>query len=216
MNKTKNLITVFSIQRNSIGKIYFCMVVAVSMFTAFFSTSCSNENDSLDLQLLEKQSKQKIALNEETAEFKSTLTSVLKQVQKRGNNSSSQIPEETMGFLKDKGLKMFKSHGFTENDIKNAGAVTDEEIVFMARIFTAIVEHPANIPRVMKKSESGNECYDANRIVDCILQATGISAVITGCLTKAAALQVARKYIPYVGAVVTIADFVNCMGWFNE
>ena len=35
------------------------MVVAASMFTAFFSTFCSNENDALDLQLLEKQSKQK-------------------------------------------------------------------------------------------------------------------------------------------------------------
>lgn len=56
------------------------MVVAASMFTAFFSTSRSNENDALDLQLLEKQSKQKMALNEETTEFKSTLTSVLKRL----------------------------------------------------------------------------------------------------------------------------------------
>ena len=80
-------------------------------------------------------------------------------------------------------------------------------------LFTAIVEHPANTPRVMKKGESGGGCYNANKIVDCILQATGIQAVVTGCLTKAAALQVAKKYIPYVGYAVALADFANCMGW---
>ncbi len=46
---------------------------------------------------------------------------------------------------------MFESHGFTEKDIRNVGAKTDEDIIFMAAIFTAIVEHPANTPRVMKK-----------------------------------------------------------------
>ncbi|WP_337646262.1 hypothetical protein [Paraprevotella clara] len=200
-------------ERNKIRKIYFSIVVASAVLITGLSIACSNENDALDLQLLEKQSEQKTVLNKETTEFKSSLTSVLKQERKRGLDNASEFSEGTIKFLKDKGLKMFESHGFTEKDIRNVGAKTDEDIIFMAAIFTAIVEHPANTPRVMKKGESGGGCYNANKIVDCILQATGIQAVVTGCLTKAAALQVAKKYIPYVGYAVALADFANCMGW---
>lgn len=192
------------------------MVVASAVLITGLSIACSNENDAPDLQLLEKQSEQKNVLNEETAEFKSSLTSVLKQEQKRGINNTSEFSEGTIEFLKDKGLKMFKSHGFTEEDIRNVGAKTDEDIIFMATIFTAIVEHPANMPRVMKKSESGGEtCYDGSSISDCLLRATGIKQLVTGCLTRAAALKFASKYVPLAGYAIFMADFANCMGWVN-
>ena len=151
-------------ERNKIRKIYFSIVVASAVLITGLSIACSNENDALDLQLLEKQSEQKTVLNKETTEFKSSLTSVLKQERKRGLDNASEFSEGTIKFLKDKGLKMFESHGFTEKDIRNVGAKTDEDIIFMAAIFTAIVEHPANTPRVMKKGESGEGCYNANKL----------------------------------------------------
>lgn len=188
---------------------------AIAVIITSFSIACSNEDDNLDLQLIEKQNEQKEVLNEETAEFKSNLLSVLKQEKKKGYGNDFSFSEENVAYLKEKGLKMFKSHGFTEDNLKSAGAKTDEDIIAMATIFTAIMEHPADIPRVMKRNESNEPCYDSNAIADCILQATGIKAFVTGCLTKAAALKLVAKIVPYVGAAVMIADFANCMGWFD-
>ena len=191
---------------------------AVAVVITSFSIACSNEDDNLDLQLIEKQNEQKEVLNEETAEFKSNLISVLKQEKKKGYGNDFSFSEENVAYLKEKGLKMFKSHGFTEDNLKSAGAKTDEEIIMMATIFTAIMEHPADIPRVMKRNESNEPCFDANMIAECILQATGIRDVVTGCLTKLATLELVKKIaksIPYVGAAVLIADFAYCMGWLN-
>lgn len=46
-------------ERNKIRKIYFSIVVASAVLITGLSIACSNENDALDLQLLEKQSEQK-------------------------------------------------------------------------------------------------------------------------------------------------------------
>ena len=59
----------------------------IAVIITSFSIACSNEDDNLDLQLIEKQNEQKEVLNEETAEFKSNLLSVLKQEKKKGNGN---------------------------------------------------------------------------------------------------------------------------------
>lgn len=207
-------------KRKVTRKIQFCMGLAFAVVIASFFFACSNESDALDLQLIEMQYDQKASLTEETVVFKSDMISVLQQVKTRSLDNRTSFSEDDRMHLKESGIKMFLSYGFTEDDLKDAGAKTDEDIIVMATIFAAIMEHPADLPRMMTKSESGGEpCYDGNKIADCILQATGIQTVVTGCLTKVAALGLATKIItklnPYVGVAALIADFVSCMGWLS-
>lgn len=198
-------------------RFYLIAGMVLSIMTAGVFTACSeSEDDRMDLQLLEKQEKKKSVLNKETSAFKSYMVSTLKQSRTRSGDEDFAFSEEQLGMLKEKSLAMFASHGFTEKYLMDLVENDGEQLIFVATVFTAVVESPS-IPIVKTRTEGGEngECYNAASVSDCLLRALAIRDILEKCLTKAAILKIISKWVPYAGYASAVADFANCMGWVD-
>lgn len=187
--------------------------IIIFLSLCYIITSCST--DDTDLQLLEEQYKIKPTLNKETSEFKSAFISVLNSNKSRVSNKEIEFSNEQIDILKDKSLKLFKSHGFSKKELNKYGIKSDEHLILSATIFTALMENPSLSQNIKTRSENDETCYNGTSISDCLLRVTGIHEIITGCLTKKAILKILGKYVPYIGWATAVADFANCMGWVD-
>ena len=199
-------------------RFYLIAGMVLSIMTAGVFTACSDyEDDRMDLQLLKKQEKQGSVLNEETSAFKSYMILTLKQSRTRSGDEDFAFSEEQLGMLKEKSLAMFTSHGFTEEYVMDVVENDDERLIFVATVFTAILESPS-MPTVKTRAVEGSEdetCYDAERVSDCLLRALNIRDLVTSCLTKTAILKIISKWVPYLSLAAALTDFANCMGWVD-
>lgn len=206
-----------------IKKRFLYFSVSFILFLGMIFTACSNEDEFSDLKLLSKQANIKPTLNEETETFKTTFVSMLKPTtQTRASSDEFFFTEEQIDVITNKSLQMFSSHGFSEEEVIRLVDGDKEKLIFVATLFTALLESPTTYPETRSyallktQSESDEDtCYDSASITDCILRATGLKELITGCLTKKAALKLLSKIVPYAGYVVAAADFANCMGWVD-
>ena len=220
MHSYKIIKVKLKIKLKKMKKFYLIAGMVLSIMTAGVFTACSeSEDDRMDFQLLKKQEKQKSSLNEETSAFKSCLVSTLKQTRTRSVNENFTFTEEQLGILKEKSLAMFESHGFTEKDVMDLVENDDERLIFVATVFTAIVESPS-MPTVKTRAVEGDngECFYIEKVKECLkrlIDITEITDFLTGCLTKTALFSTLAKFIPYAGYAFAAADFANCMGWLD-
>ncbi len=116
--------------------------MVLSMMTAGVCTAYSqSEDESKDQQWLEQLEEQEFTLTDETSAFKSCVVSIMKQARDEGKKLEDfAYTEEQLKVLKEKSLAMFKSHGFTEKHVMDLVENNDERLVFVATVFTAIVE----------------------------------------------------------------------------
>lgn len=194
----------------------------ITLFTALVIMSCSKDDVNYDLLTENTENYQ---LNKESLEFKHSIISTFETQNastKSGVNTNSNFAEDQIEDLREKSIDMFKSHGFEQSELDDLLEDGDERIIFMATVFTAIIDQEPiySTPGVIKtKLESSSvdddTCYPSASVSDCLLRATGIKEILTGCLTKYAAFKILGRLVPYAGYTVAAADFANCMGWLN-
>lgn len=217
-----NLYNNTSNMKNICNKKIFLGLIAMMIVGGVFM-ACSKDSDPLDLQLLEEQAKQKVTLNKETSAFKEDVISAMSQSPTRVSEAEFTFSAEQMEMLRESSLNMFRSHGFSEKEVLDVVDNNDIRLIFVATAFTALMEYPGTASYSMPKtrSESGETCYDIDRIKHCIWAAVkdafGIDSILESivekCLSKQAALALLGKVAAYVGAAMAIYDFSNCMGW---
>ena len=199
-------------------KFYLIAGMVLSIMTAGVFTACSeSEDDRMDLQLLKKQEKQKSTVNEETSAFKAYMVSTLKQAKTRSVNENFTFTEEQLGILKEKSLAMFESHGFTEKYVMDLVENDDERLIFVATVFTAIVESPS-MPTVKTRAAEGDngECFDIDKVIECFNKAakiTNAANLIAKCMSKVSILSALAKVVQVGGYALAVETFIDCMGW---
>ena len=100
-----------------------------------------SKDDNKEFKWLEKLDKQEFVLTKETSTFKSCMVSIMKQAKDEGKKREDlAFTEEQLKMLKEKSLAMFKSHGFTEKHVMDLVENNDERLIFVATVFTAMVE----------------------------------------------------------------------------
>lgn len=204
------------------------MMVVVMVGCIF--VACSNDDHNLNLQLLEEQSRQKTILNKETADFKSGLISAVNLQKTKASAEEFRFSAEQVKDLRKQSLKMFKSHGFVEDEFKEFMDEGDERLILIATMFTAIMESPvATFSRIKTRSEGGSEsgeCFSWSKALACgtsvlygIIPLNDIRAAFAGagCLTKTVALNILKSLVKkatvWVAIGAIIIDYSLCMDW---
>ena len=201
---------------------FFKLLIGVSIISIGIVVACSQEQN-LDFMLLEQQHQQsqQIHTNFETATFKSTLLSLLQEKKAETESNEISFTNNEIALLKAQSIEMFESHGFTKNHIDSLTENNDEQLIIIATLFTGMLEAPAtNIMKTRGESGGNSVCFDAERIVPCILEATGIHELtLKGCLTKTVITETISKCLskvaPQIALAVALADFAICMGWLS-
>lgn len=214
-NNTSNM-------KNICNKKFFLGFIAMMIVGGAFM-ACSKDSDPLDLQLLEEQAKQKVTLNKETSAFKADIISAISQSPTRVSETEFTFSAEQMKMLRESSLNMFRSHGFSEKEVLDVVDNNDIRLIFVATAFTALMEYPGTASYSMPKtrSESGETCYNIERIKHCLWEAVKdvfglydiMESIEKKCVTKTIALELLGKYAAYIDIATAIYDFSNCMGW---
>lgn len=202
-------------------------ILSACVFIAMIScvlVSCSQYEEPYDLLLLEEQSKQEITLNKETSSFKADVISVVSQTKTRASGDDFSFSAEQIKMLRKSSLEMFQSHGFSEKEVLTIVDNNDIRLIFVATVFTALMEYPSTASYSMPKtrSESGETCYDIERIKDCLWEVFKdtfglydiMESIEKKCVTKTAALKLLGKIGGYINAAIAIYDFSTCMGFW--
>lgn len=208
--------------KNICNKKFFLGFIAMMIVGGAFM-ACSKDSDPLDLQLLEEQAKQKVTLNKETSAFKADIISAISQSPTRVSETEFTFSAEQMKMLRESSLNMFRSHGFSEKEVLDVVDNNDIRLIFVATAFTALMEYPGTASYSMPKtrSESGETCYNIERIKHCLWEAVKdvfglydiMESIEKKCVTKTIALELLGKYAAYIDIATAIYDFSNCMGW---
>lgn len=200
-----------------------------------FVQSCSSSTDE-NLEILQVQNKEKELLNQEVSYFKSEVIDALQQSKTR-NSDTLLFSKQQIRELRETSLEFLISQGFEEQDYRDFMKEDDPRLIFMAALYTGILE--TNVDRIfgMKtRNEGGSSggpisgddstCYSVAQVTICLQRAVlnGIGAddimkAIAGkCATKKLCktlVKVFVKKVPIVGIVSALDAFADCMGWYS-
>ena len=135
-------------------------------------------------------------------------------------------------------MKMLKSYGYEYKDISQyVDSVNDPKIALMGMIFVTLQKCNKNkgltndtglkkVKRFKAPNNEGDEPFPYGQIVDCASRTiTGVTAAdwatgkALGYFTLETALGIAgrcaSRTLGVIGAAIAIADFGDCMGWYN-
>jgi hypothetical protein len=146
--------------------------------------------------------------------------------------------KKILGPVMADGIDLLKSYGVTEAEIiAEFGSLNSPDIA-MASLAVYRVEQLAQNGQMIKEFDENldynfatlflgvQNTYAQSGIGNCTLEALGVNAVISGFsggikkLGKKGVLKIIRKvatkYLGFVGAVIAVLDFADCMGWFGD
>jgi len=86
-----------------------------------------------------------------------------------------------------------------------------------------MLESNANSISAVKTRTESESCFDPYKVLDCILQATGVTTVMDAflgkCVTKAIAYglckEALKKVVGPIAVAIALGDFAHCMGWLD-
>jgi len=226
--------------------------LAVTMFIAGISViqSCGNNAD-FDIKDNNTSDKSLHDFSEVTPEnndFKALLLNTKNIVKLKSNinsNGRKNAPSieaeiainKQMRELTIASMKMLKSYGYEYKDISQyVDSVNDPKIALMGMIFVALQKCNKNnsltnntglqiTKRYKAKNTEDNPTFTLKQVKDCLLDATGLSALADGVFGSATyftletamgiAGRVACRTLGVIGAAYAIVDFGDCMGWYN-
>lgn len=118
---------------------------------------------------------------------------------------------------------MLKSHGFTDKDWEEFEGTDDPAFILSGIVFLGMLESNANSISAVKTRTESESCFDPYKVLDCILQATGVTTVMDAflgkCVTKAIAYglckETLKKVVGPIAVAIALGDFAHCMGWLD-
>lgn len=138
------------------------------------------------------------------------------------SNNEEQV-KQTLATLSTPIVNMLKSHGFTEKDWEEFDSTEDPAFIFSGIVFLGMLESNSNATSSVKTRSESDSCFDPYKVLDCVLQATGVMTVIDAflgqCITKYIAYEICKQAIEKVAGPIAVAialgDFAHCMGWLD-
>lgn len=125
-------------------------------------------------------------------------------------------------------LATLESYGFEYADIKMyVDSIDDPRIAVIGMVFLALQEKSPNEKgvRLKSSSENGEQEFSYGQVMDCLGRAflgVNVADYIYGSATKftlatslGIAGRIASRTLGVLGAAIAVADFGDCMGWYN-
>lgn len=204
-------------------KFFFIAVLAI--VSSIFFQGCNSESF-LEEQTVKMSTKK---LGEEEVALKELLINTLPKIETLTKTSTRSVVneeqiEQTLSSLSVPVVNMLKSHGFTEKDWAEFEGTDDPAFILSGIVFLGMLESNSNSTHSIKtRSESDDSCFDPYKVLDCVLQATGVATVIDAflgnCITKYIAYEICKQALKKVAGPIAVAialgDFAHCMGWLE-
>ena len=210
-------------------------VIIVALFACIIFNSCGSEDvfpEKMQMDgMSEFESNSEEVVNSEVA-LKEQLVDVLPKIMTltespttRGSESNineEQIKQE-LAALSTPIVNMLKSHGFTDKDWEEFEGTDDPAFILSGIVFLGMLESNANSISAVKTRTESESCFDPYKVLDCILQATGVTTVMDAflgkCVTKAIAYglckEALKKVVGPIAVAIALGDFAHCMGWLD-
>lgn len=204
-------------------------VITLVLFASIIFNSCGNEElfpEKMQTdEMSEFETNSEVALKEQLVDVLPKIMTLAESPTTRGtesHNNEEQIRQE-LAALSTSIISMLKSHGFTEKDWEEFEGADDPAFILSGIVFLGMLESNANSISTIKTRSESESCFDPYQVLDCILQATGVTAamdaILGKCVTKAIAYGLCKaaikKVVGPIAVAIALGDFAHCMGWLD-
>lgn len=210
-------------------------ISSLALFASILFYSCGNEDvfsetlQTNEISEFDANSEEvvnsEVALKEQLVDALPKIMTLIESPTTRGaesNVNEEQIKQE-LAALSTPIVNMLKSHGFTDKDWEEFEGTDDPAFIFSGIVFLGMLETNANSISVVKTRSESEDCFDPYKVLDCVLQASGVKVAMEAffgtCITKAIAYGLCKEALKKVAGPIAVAialgDFAHCMGWLD-